>query len=328
MSIGERRCILILNSNKPQFTTKAPRHQGLIKNKINLGYSFHLSWCLPTPFKKMLGKWAAGGACALVVIFGFPFIAWAQEPPQWVLLPSQLVFRPLIADPREIHDSVSANGAWDTYEGDIGDIIELLQWRPLDGSRWGWGIEGASDIQLDGLGNGVFPERVSDWYLGTYFSESYGQISNRLEYLHVSSHLGDSLFAAEPRIIFTRESFRWTTSYDPSRQVRVYAGVGYYPHMAPDDQRFYAHWGAELYSEDWPVIGTVARGYFGYDGKYLREAGGVLDQNFELGVQWKWTPDSTRAIRVAVSYYAGNSDFGQFYRQSDNHWGWGVYFDP
>ncbi len=302
---------MIPNHGQDFFTTKAPRHQERYKKKIKFFLIFCRPWCLG----------------ALAVILGFPWAAGAQETPQWVLLPSQLVFRPLIADPREIHDSVSANGAWDTYEGDIGDIIELLQWRPLDGSRWAWGIEGASDIQLDGLGNGVFPERVSDWYLGTYFSESLGAFSHRLEYLHVSSHLGDSLFP-DPRIIFTRESFRWTTSFDPSRQFRVYAGAGYYPHMAPDDQRFYAHWGAELYSEDWPLRGTVVRGYLGYDGKYLREAGGVLDQNFELGVQWKWTQDSTRAIRVAVSYYAGNSDFGQFYRQSDNHWAWGVYFDP
>jgi hypothetical protein len=307
-SIGERRCILI-----PEFLN--------VKN----GLRFFLKALALRPF----GLGSGWGISVLLFALMLPSLANAQSepPPQWVLLPSQLVFRPLIADPREVHDSVSANGAWNTYEGDIGDIIELLQWRPLDGSRWAWGIEGASDIQLDGLGNGVFPERVSDWYLGTYFSESAGQVSHRLEYLHVSSHLGDSLFP-DPRIIFTRESFRWTTSFDPSRQLRVYAGVGYYPHMAPDDQRFYAHWGMELYSEDWPLRGTVVRGYLGYDGKYLREAGGVLDQNFELGVQWKWTKDSTRAIRVAVSYYAGNSDFGQFYRQSDNHWAWGVYFDP
>lgn len=266
-------------------------------------------------------------AWTFILLWAIPFTARAQES-TWAFLPGEPLFRPLVADPREIHDSLSANGAWDTYEGDIGDTIELLQWRPKDGSRWAWGIEGASDIQLDGLGNGVFPERVSDWYLGTYFSESAGQISNRLEYLHQSSHLGDSLFDAETRIIFTRESFRWTTAYDPSRQLRLYAGLGDYPHMAPNDRRFYTHWGAEVYSADWPLAGTVVRGYFGYDGKFLTESGGVLDQNFELGVQLRANQDSSRSIRLAVSYYSGNSNFGQFYRQADPHWSWSVYFDP
>ncbi|HVM32500.1 MAG TPA: DUF1207 domain-containing protein, partial [bacterium] len=242
--------------------------------------------------------------------------------------PSQMVFKPLLADPREIHSSVSSNGAWDTYEGDIGDIIELLQWRPADGTLWAWGIEGASDIELNGLGNGVFPERVSDWYLGTYFSQSQGDVSHRLEYLHVSSHLGDSLFNVEPRVIFTRESFRWTTAWQVDHQWRLYWGLGYYPHMAPDDKRYYFHWGGELFTQDWPLKGTVVRGYLGYDGKWLGEAGGVLDQNFELGVQWKPHSDSSRAVRVAVSYYSGNSLFGQFYTRPDSHWVWGVYFDP
>lgn len=312
MSIGVWRCILIPNLRQNHFTAKTPRRQvrrGIDKKK-KTSFDFRLSWRLGV----------------LAVILGFPFAAQAQD--SLAFLPGTKVFAPLIADPREIHSSVSSNGAWDTFEGDIGDTIELLQWLPKDKTSWAWGIEAASDIQLNALGNGVFPERVSDWYLGTYFSESAGDVSHRLEYLHVSSHLGDSLFTVEPRIIFTRESFRWTTAWQVSPTFRVYGGLGYYPHMAPDDKRFYAHWGGEVYTDNWPVIGILSRGYFGYDGKFLTEAGGVFDQNFQLGVQFRAHPDSTRSIRLAVSYYNGNSLFGQFYQRGDNHWEWGVYFDP
>jgi hypothetical protein len=290
--------------------TKTPRTARQVRNRKMFFSILCFSWCLG----------------ALVVMMLLPLQAKAQE--SWVFLPSDYVFHPLIIDPREPHSAVMAYGTWDRFEGAIGDTIEFVQWKPGDGSRWAWGIAGASDIQLASLGDGVFPEIVSDWYLGTYFSESFGQFSNRLEYMHVSSHLGDSLFETEQRLIYSRETFKFTTSFDPSDQFRLYGGVGYSGHIMPADRPFYVHAGTELYSDYWPVSNTSMRGYFGYDVKFLEEAGGVTDQNFELGIQWKAHPEDHRDLRIAVSYYNGNSQYGQFYRQSDNHWGWAVYFDP
>ena len=270
-----------------------------------------------------LRKWA------LVILFllAAPITALADGD-QWTFLPPDPVFHPLIIDPREPHSAVMAYGSWDKYEGAIGDIIEFLQWKPGDGSRWAWGIAGASYIQLASLGDGVFPERDSDWYLGTYFSESYGLFSNRLEYMHVSSHLGDSLFNVQERIIYSRESFKFTTSFDPSDCFRLYGGIGYSGHIAPADSPFFIHAGTEIYSGYWSPAGTAMRGYFGYDVKIKDEAGGVVNQNFELGIQWKAKPEDRRDVRIAVSYYNGNAEYGQFYRQRDDHWGWAVYFDP
>jgi hypothetical protein len=217
------------------------------------------------------------------------------------------------------------------YEGSIGKCIELLQWIPGDGTQWGWGIEGDSFIELDSLGGGVFPERVSDWYLGTYFSEKTGDLSHRLEYLHVSSHLGDELFWEYARIIYTRESFRYTLSYYPiADRLRLYGGMGYYPHMAPDDNRLFAHLGAEFYFTPCQpfLFGTAARGYFTYDLKVKGEEGGVANQQFEVGLQWKAKPESNSAARMALIYYNGNSEYGQFYLTQDKHWSLGIFFDP
>lgn len=270
------------------------------------------------------------------LIFGF-FILYLWLLPaavragdeQLLFLPDEPVFNRLIGDPREPQNALIADLSYPQFEGAIGPIVEFLQWRPADGSRWGWGIQGASFIELDSLGDFVYPERVSDWYLGMYFSEQSGDFSHRFEYIHVSSHLGDELFNTQPRIIYTRESFRWTSSWQPSDQFRLYAGVGYYPHIAPDEPRLFAHAGVELYAGYGPFLfGTVGRGYFTYDVKAKEEAGGVVNQNFEWGYQWKWRKETSQALRFALSYYNGNSEYGQFYLSNDNHWGIGVYFDP
>jgi hypothetical protein len=247
----------------------------------------------------------------------------------WSFLPVESLFAPLAGDLREPQLGIVAQTSQNMDEGAIGKTIEILQWHPGDGTHWGWGIAGASFIELVSQGQDRYPERVTDWYLGTYFSESSGQWSHRLEYMHVSSHLGDWLFLYVPRIIYTRESFRYTASFQPSESVRLYAGGGYYPHIAPDDNRFFGHVGAEFYTSAFSfLVGTTGRGYFSYDLKAKGEAGGVADQTFELGFQWKWKKESSEAFRLAVLYYNGKSEYGQFYLQNDNHWGLGFFFDP
>ncbi len=278
------------------------------------------------------------------MVFLFPKFLLAGEE-RLIFLPKEPVFESLIADPREPHASVNIQDGLNAYEGSIGSVIELLQWRPADQSRWGWGIlEGA----YIGLGNAdyssypkrvvfdngwyiynAFPERVSDWQLGVYFSEASGEFSHRLEYVHFSSHLGDELFDYVPRFIYTRESFRFTSSFQPSDNIRVYAGVGYWGHIDPAEKPFFIHAGTELFTDSFDFLfKTIGRGYLGYDLKLKDEAGGIVNHSFQLGLQWKFKKETRQAIRLALLYYNGNSEYGQFYRQKDDHWGFGIYFDP
>ncbi len=296
---------------------------GVLSQILHLGQLKKVIWDNPN-FLKSLLKMIFGMAVILVL----PGWLRAGED-QLLFLPTQPVFNQIIGDPREPQNYLIANLSYPRFEGAIGPTLEFLQWRPSDGSRWGWGIMGASFIELDSLGNFVYPERVSDWYLGMYFSESSGDFSHRFEYMHVSSHLGDELFNFIPRIIYTRESFRWTTSWKPSESFRLYAGVGYYPHIAPAEPPLFAHAGLEFYSDYFGfLLGSVGRAYFTYDVKAKEEAGGVVNQNFQWGIQWKWKKETHQALRFALSYYNGNSEYGQFYQTNDNHWGAGIYFDP
>jgi hypothetical protein len=69
------------------------------------------------------------------------------------------------------------------------------------------------------------------------------------------------------------------------------------------------------------------RAYAAGETKWLQETG-VFDNNLQMGIQLKFRKEETRDVRLALLYYNGNSMFGQFYRDHDEHWGVGVFFDP
>jgi hypothetical protein len=276
---------------------------------------------------------------ALTLLCQLPLGLWAQED-RLLFLPGESVFNHLIGDPREFQSSLIAELTQERFDGSIAATPEFLQWIQSNGTKWGWGIEGDTFIQVESPGYGhysltdsnyylVLPERVSDWYLGTYFSESYGDFSNRLEFLHVSSQLGDGFFDSTKSFPYLQESFRFTASYQATDRIRFYMGTGYYTEAIPEEAPCFIQMGTELYTSSFDMmLATTGRGYFTYDLQASQSLGGVFNQNFAVGFQWKWKKETHQAIRLALIYYNGNNDFGQFYRQNDNHWALGLFFDP
>lgn len=263
-----------------------------------------------------------------VTILSFSSAAWADR---WDFLPDHPLFDSLIGDLREAQNAVIAQPDVNRYDGAIGLDIDLMHWQPNETDHWGWGIEGATFIELDSLGNATFPNRVDDWHLGTYFTEKSGDFSQRLEYEHVSSHLGDELLPYIVRIIYSRESLRYTLSYDFSKNFRLFGGPCYWTHISPDttDPRFFFHGGFELYSDYYHFfLGTFIRGYATSYAEVLGEAGGVVDETIQIGLEYKFKKDTHQAIRTAIVLYAGNGLYGQFYQTPDSYWGLGIFFDP
>src|SRR5665213_911377 len=227
-------------------------------------------------------------ALILILVLGLWGTARADR---WDFLPDEALFNPLIGDLREVQNAIIAEPDSNRYDGAIGLDIDFIHWQPNATDHWGWGINGATFIELDSLGNAIFPNRVDDWYLGTYFTEKTGNFSNRLEYEHVSSHLGDELIFTIPRIIYSRESLRYTLSYDFSKNFRLFGGPCYWTHLSPDatDPRFFFHGGVELYTDFFRLFfDTHIRGYATYYTEVLGEAGGVVDQTVQLGFEYKW----------------------------------------
>ncbi len=267
---------------------------------------------------------------ALVFLFTFnaSSLLWADR---WDFLPTDHVFKPLVGDLREAQNAIIAQPDTNRYEGAIGLNIDLMHWQPNATDHWGWGIDGATFIELDSLGGAVFPNRVDDWHLGTYFTQKSGNLSQRLQYEHVSSHLGDELIFSVQRVIYSRESFRYTLSYDFSQNFRLFGGPCYWSHISPDisDPRLFFTGGLELYTDySRFLFDTHIRGYATYYFEVLGEAGGIVNETVQIGVEYRGKTDREQAVRTGVVLYTGNSLYGQFYQNPESYWGLGIFFDP
>ncbi len=249
---------------------------------------------------------------------------------EWSFLPPSTLFKPLIGDPREPLTGIIAYLDQARYEGQIGSTVELLRYDPGDQTQWGWGCFGSGYILLDQNG-ATFPMLDGDWYFGSYFSEKSGPFSIRLEGLHVSSHLGDSLqgikiplYYLPTAVPYSRENLNVTFSIQPSESCRFYAGMGAWDSTPVDP--FFASFGSEFYSPDWPIGGTSMRAYSTFSLQWKGDVG-VWEKEIQLGLQWKTDNGSGRALRTALVFYSGDSQFGQFYDQFDEHLALATYFD-
>jgi hypothetical protein len=257
---------------------------------------------------------------------GIVFSPSPVQAEQWMFLPSAPLFQSFIGDPREPYTGITAYGNQSRFEGAVGQTFEFLRYSPPDKTRWGWGVFGQGYILLDENG-ATFPMRAGDWYAGMYVSETSGDLSHRLEFEHQSAHLGDSLQGLREPFFFSRENFNYTFSCRPGDSCGFYAGLGAWENMYPKGRALFASLGTEIYSPAADVGGTFFRGYAAGDLKWLQETE-VVDQAYQLGIQWKFKKEESRDVRLALLYYNGDSEFGQFYRDHDEHWGFGLYFDP
>jgi hypothetical protein len=139
--------------------------------------------------------------------------------------------------------------------------------------------------------------------------------------------LGDSFQGILNPFFYSRENFNYTFSTTPLKDFRFYTEIGEWINKFPRDKALFASLGAEVYSPPFRPLSIFTRGYFTCHLKWKQEAGGVLNRTFQLGLQLKESEDAARALRLALLFYDGNSEFGEFYRNSDDYWALAVFFD-
>jgi hypothetical protein len=272
----------------------------------------------------------------LLILCSLPIPLWAGSA-DWSFLPGSSVFKPLIGDPREPITGLVAYLDQLRYEGQVGGTLEMVRYGPSDDTQYGWGLFALGDILL-GEDGATFPMLDGDFYIGTYFSGSFGNFSVRIEALHESTHLGDSLQGLQTPLFYsgggygsptyTRENGNFTLSFQPSESFRVYGGAGMWDLalLQGVSDPLFAAFGTEIYSPYWSIDSSSMRGYLTGSLQWKGDQN-VWDTEVQLGLQWKASRAADRALRIAILYYSGDSQVGQFYNVSDNHLALATFFD-
>lgn len=250
--------------------------------------------------------------------------------PDTVPFPTGDLFQPLLADPKQPQFFVSVR-EYDTPSDETtvaavgyGETFGLYR---RAGRHAGDGLQvsisGAlfAQFNVDAPSNDLVN---ADYNIGFPITWRRGPLSARLRLYHQSSHLGDEyLLRAQPeRVNLSFESLEFLGSYE-WRALRGYLGGETLLHREPDDlDRNALHYGVEL-RPAYTLWG--GRPLAGLDVKRWEEHDWSPDYSLKAGLEYGAARPGLRRLRVMAEAYDGHAPHGQFYDDSIDYYGIGIY---
>jgi len=187
---------------------------------------------------------------------------------------------------------------------------------------WELQLEGAGMLRLNLDQN--WDLEAADFRFGVPLIYAAGNLQWKFSYYHLSSHLGDEFFVRNlgfQRINFSRDTLVTAVSFSPLPAWRWYAEAGW---------AFYADEGTDpwefQFGLDFAQPGATGRRGtpFVALNAHLREEvnfGG----NLVAQAGWLWRGASGRIIRTGLHYFNGKSNQFEFFNNSEQHIGWGLW---
>jgi hypothetical protein len=261
----------------------------------------------------------------------------APEPPrvlsEWQagVFPGDMLFKPLIADPRWPHFGAS----WQHYIGDrqFKDLAAVsfgesfAFYRDRIGSAW-WEVGlHAGVFSIFDIDSSSFDLVNADYLVGIPLTLRYQDFSTQFRVYHQSSHLGDEflLRTRTNRINVSYEAIDLKLSYEIADVVRLYAGGGYLFDQTPSNlDQFSAQYGIELTSP-WPSRASRWRPIAAVDVKQHEENDWSADISARAGIEIDGVL-LTRKVQILLEYFSGHSPNGQFYKDKVQYLGIGTHF--
>ncbi len=256
--------------------------------------------------------------------------------------PSDDVFRPLIADPKQPqffamwqHSRPRDGGSsFNLGSVAIGENFGFYTKRQgCDGWQVGLLTGIFSQFNLDQKNAELIN---TDFNVGLPLSWRTGNWSARLRYYHQSSHLGDEFLVRNvgfQRFTVSFEEVDAILSYD-YKWLRLYGGGAYLVHREPATvDRTRLQWGFEARA---PAMRTsllvpfldrlIITPVLSADFKSAEEHSWIIDTNVLGGFEWSRT-GSRRRFRIMATYFHGYNPYGQFFiNQKIESIGLGAYF--
>jgi hypothetical protein len=237
------------------------------------------------------------------------------------------LFRPFIADPRQVTYSVGWRFNDRTFTKNIipvsfGDIFPLFRWCDIFCFRGDLeiGIEGAVWAIFDPLHTSA-PLIDADYYVGIPLSYAFGNWAFRLRGYHISTHIGDEWLINHPRFYRLNpsiEAFDFYLSNQFTQDIRLYGGVGW---IARQDNSYR---GGPFYLECGVELRLFELGYRDYcnrlygvpflamDLYYQSHFKKHINSNFAIGYEWGKVSGLRRRVRIFLHYHDGYTVEGQF----------------
>jgi Protein of unknown function (DUF1207) len=254
-------------------------------------------------------------ACALVVLVISTSALTQQSnssPNSGLGLTSDQIFRPPLADPFEPASLVRYGGT----SLDFGLALPFpVYTSESQGFDWQVGFLGGIVARF-GSERTTLYLKSADFHAGIPLSFRKGKWSGRVQFYHISSHLGgdyQNLTGFQP-FHYSREALQALAAYDAAHHLRIYGGptflVRTYPHVG--------RWMLQAGTEWFPQALSTGRSHFylADDFQTREEVGWRPNISVTPGVQWT-TRKGEPIARFEAWFYSGQDPFGELFQQRE-----------
>lgn len=247
------------------------------------------------------------------------------------LLPDGLIYRSYLAGPREsrfqlntFEEVSSSQTLWDVTLGGRRGLWRYGTDDPLRPEGWQLDIEGAAIIRLN-LDESRDVD-ASDFRFGVPLTYGWGRWQYKTGYYHLSSHLGDEFIARTPgaeRINYVRDAIIFGVSFNPSPEWRLYGEMAYAFFTSGGAEPWEFQFGVE-YAQPGPT-GRWGTPFLATNGHLREEIDFGGDYTLQLG--WLWRGETGNTFRTGFQFLTGKSNIYQFFDESEEQYGWAIWYD-
>ena len=251
-----------------------------------------------------------------------------------VLLPTNPLFQPLLADPRWPHFSASFQRYIDDEQlrnvasTNFGEYFSIYRFGGPWKSTMELGIQ-AGVFAIFDLDSQSFDLINADYLVGIPFTTKKGNFDNLTRIFHQSSRLGDEFLLrgqTDERINLSYEGVNILFSYHLPAEFRLYAGGGYIFHKEPSGlDPWSTQAGLGFRSPRLWLKGSL-RPVAGMDVQNRQESNWNTDVSARAGIQFENPDFLSRKLPLLFGYYNGKSPNGQFYENNIEFFGLGLHF--
>lgn len=241
------------------------------------------------------------------------------------------IFKPLLADPRELQFSVrpvlAVGHRW-LGDADMGGYLGLYRWNLPDTNQALQLSAGGGAFGYFDLASKTDAMQSVDFYANLPLDYSRGPWAARFMLYHTSSHLGDDYLATQG-ITTTKhawDNLRFLLSNNPNPYLRLYAGYNYALRTIPAGLgRNELQAGFECKS-GWHDQGHL-QFYWANDFQSWQRIQWNPAFTSQTGVKITRDPQQRRALDLFIEFEAGDQPQGQFYLQKQTLWDIGLKFE-
>ncbi len=256
---------------------------------------------------------------------GLPGEDWAW---QWV--PDGLMYPAYLAGGRESRfashwiNEKDMGGFWDVTLGGHVGVLRYGTRNPFWPEGWQLDVEGAAfpRLTLDHYRDLV----ATDFRFGIPATFRRGPLEGKFGYYHLSSHRGDEhmvKFASLQRLNYVRDALVAGLAFRPWRDLRLYSEAGW---------AFYTDGGSQPWEFQFGVDYSPMRSTCGWPDPFLGVNARIREEldfggNMTVQAGLQWRGQTGRLFRAGLHYFNGKTDQYQFFREHEEQFGLGLWYD-